>query len=59
MSTHIFSTVPTSNFIEPSKTILDTLKELRVDTKQVNNTDNIVKNNINFDYEKIRYNSHC
>jgi len=59
MSTHIFSTVPTGNFIEPSKTILDTLKELRVDTKQVNNTDNIVKNNINFDYEKIRYNSHC
>ena len=56
MSTHIFSSVPRNNFVEPSKTILHTLKELRVDTKQVSN---IVKNNINFDYEKIRYNSHC
>jgi hypothetical protein len=58
MSTHIFSTVPRSNFIEPSKTILDTLKELRV-PKEINNTIKNDINKVNFDYEKIKYNSHC
>ena len=58
MSTQIFSTVTSNNFIEPSKIIL---KELTVDTK-VNNSHITIKNDINkinFDYEKIKYNSHC
>ena len=59
MSTHIFSNVRVlrqDNFTEPSKTILNTLKELRVDKEVTIKNDT---NKIIFDYEKIKYNSHC